>query len=141
MGANTSENYWCYSIPRDVFYFEAFVEDLIVNSKDEKKYQIVPKFPSAEFEITVLADKKEFFKDIISSIQPNSFTSKNIETTYIENIEYLDTYIGSSIDENKKAISLKITFRNQSKTIDGNELKILQDDIIKKITGAGYPLR
>ncbi|MDH5716441.1 MAG: phenylalanine--tRNA ligase subunit beta [Spirochaetia bacterium] len=129
-----------YGIKRRVFYLEAFVEELIKIQK-ERNYIPLCKYPAAEFECTILTDEFTEFAEIAKSIGIPESNLNKTDKTYLESLEYLTAYAGDPIPKNKKAVSIKVKWRNRSRTIDHEEFKKLQQSLVFKLKEAGFPLR
>ncbi len=129
----------CNNMNKRVFYFESFLDDLVPLLSSKPSYQPMAKFPSSTFEVTILTGKHTSFQEIEEVIKTSSRDSiiKDIH----EVIECIDSFSGEQIPDNKRAVSLRLTWRNHLKTIEHEELKALQDHIVKELEGAGFPLK
>jgi phenylalanyl-tRNA synthetase beta chain len=131
-------------IQKRVYYFEGFIADLLeVNQKGAIYYKPVTRYPSSDFELTILMDQKSEFADLARAIgDPVRIQSKDIQTeTILESVDYLTTYTGQSVPEGKKAVSIRVVWRNRSRTLEHDELKGLQDQLIDSVNEAGFSLR
>ncbi|MDH5721694.1 MAG: hypothetical protein OEZ13_13905, partial [Spirochaetia bacterium] len=128
-------------VKKRVLYFETFVGDLHKSQDGKSHYKRVPKFPAADFECTILTDIKEDFINIANTAGRPDPSKKEGDNTYVENLEYLTEYSGDPIPAGQKAVSLRVTWRNAEKTISHDELKNLQEDLVNRLSGAGYKLR
>ena len=127
-----------YFIDKRVFYFETFIDNLLTIDSNQCNYKPVAKYPSSDFEITLVTDKLLPFKNLENIILNHI---QDFSEITCEDIQYLSTYTGDSIDKNKKAISLKITWQNQNKTIEHDVIKQLQNSLIASFAKEGIPLR
>jgi len=137
-------------IQRRVFYFEAFLEDLLeikVNAKPA--YRPLVRFPASDFELTVLMKRDEPFENLLKAVTtPDLGARDKTETraesraeTYLETVDHLTTYTGESVEAGKKAVSIRVCWRNSSRTLESAEIKKLQDDLIASVKSAGFVLR
>jgi phenylalanyl-tRNA synthetase beta subunit len=100
----------------------------------------VIKYPAAEFEFTVLMNERDPFNNLLNAMgNPKGLTKSN--ETVMETAEHLTTYTGDPIPAGNKAVSVKIRWRNSSRTIQHDELKNIQDKLITSLQAAGYSLR
>ncbi len=130
------------SIDGRVYYFEALLGNLFKIDTNNTFYKPVPKYPSADFEFTIIADNETPFKKIIDAIGESNFANNiSKDETHLEDIRYIGSYQGEPIPFSKKAISIQATWRNHKRTIEHTEFKKLQDAIIHKLRNAGFPLR
>ena len=129
-----------YSIDKPVFYFEMFIEDLNeIRSNTDSGYKPVVKYPPSDFELTVLMNKHQPFAELLQVTSEPVLS--NDDKTYMESIDYLDTYEGDSIPDGKKAVSIRMTWRNRTRTLEHDEIKTLQEDLISSLNSAGFTLR
>ncbi|MES0489146.1 MAG: phenylalanine--tRNA ligase subunit beta [Leptospirales bacterium] len=129
-----------YSIEKPVFYFEMFIEDLNeIRNTTDSGYKPVVKYPHSDFELTVLMDKRQPFADILAVTSEPVIS--NDDKTYMESIDYLNTYEGDSIPDGKKAVSIRMTWRNRTRTLEHDEIKTLQESLISSLNSAGFTLR
>ncbi|MDH4200510.1 MAG: phenylalanine--tRNA ligase subunit beta [Spirochaetia bacterium] len=128
-----------FAIDKKLYYFEIFMENILKMKVSQKKpaYRPVPRYPAAEFEFTVIMDKKDLFSKLMDITGKPVYSNE----TALESVEHLTTYEGDSIAAGKKAVSLKVRWRNRSRTILHEELKLLQDNLISALSQAGFSLR
>ena len=50
----------------------------------------------------------------------------------LESVQVFDLYEGERIEQSKKAVSFKITFRSNQRTLDGEKINRLYEAIVKK---------
>lgn len=126
----------------NAYYLETFLDDLLEIEAKQSYYQPVTKYPASDFEVTLLMNATDRFADLQPSIGAiETKVDAGRDKTYIESIDYLGTYTGEQIESGKKAVSLKITWRNASRTLEGDEIKALQDKLLKKLSKVGYEMR
>ncbi len=127
------------NIDKKIFYFEAFLSNLVNLISNQSPYHPITKFPSSVFEMTILTDEHTPFQEIENIITTSQ--DKNLIKNIEEQIEFIGSFSGDQINHGKKAVSLKLTWVNSLKTIEHNELKTLQDSVIKNLARAGFPLK
>lgn len=130
-----------FHISQRLYYFEVFIKDLLnIRLKEtESGYVPVFKYPPAEFEFTVLMDERALFSDLSGIVGKPEKISQG--KTALESFEHLTTYSGESIAKGKKAVSVKVRWRNPDRTIQHEELKKLQDELISNLEKSGFHLR
>lgn len=127
-------------IDRSVFYFEAWLEDILENSHDTS-YQIVSKVPAADYEVTVVVPRKTDFATLVETIGFVQQAKPGVDKTVIEQIKHISTYTGDPIPQDQKAVSLQVVLKNHTRTIDHEELRKSLEKTIKNLEKAGYELR
>lgn len=109
--------------------------DLIESgSKLNMKFEQLQNFPVVPFEVSVLADSKEYTADILR------IASKIDKKFYISS-EIVSVYEGDPVPEGKKSVSLKNVFGSNERTLKPEEIENLQNNVIKNLEKKGYNLR
>ncbi|MCS6985137.1 MAG: phenylalanine--tRNA ligase subunit beta [Leptospiraceae bacterium] len=130
-----------WKIPLPVLYLEFFLEDLLrYYLKGEVRYVRLPRYPASDFEITIIAPRRTPVAQILKTMGEVESPPEE-DRTYIEDIRFLYTYEGPPIASDKKAVSLRITWRNPTRTLKSDEIKNLQEELVEKMAKAGFPLR
>lgn len=115
-----------------LFYLDA--NALFAADKKVTSFTDLQKYPDVNFEISVVADKKEYSQNIIRAVR-----TKN--NNLIKSVEVVSVYEGTPLPEDKKSVSLAITFAAKDHTLSGEEIEKLQNDAVKTIEDKGYALR
>lgn len=123
-----------------LFYFDFCVEQMNNESKQNKaKYIPVLKFPDSSFEFTVVMNARQPFSELAEVI---GRVKKPIsDNTILYKVLHLDTYSGDNVDEGKKAVSVKVTWVNPTRTLLSDEIKQLQEKLINKLSFKGFNLK
>ena len=129
-----------FNIEKPVYYFELFIEDILpIFIKDESLYQPLNRYPASDFELTVLMDEKATFSEVMKVVgEPGK---KNDTDTFLESIDYLTEFKGESLPQGKKAVSLKVCWRNAARTLEHDEIKGLQNNLVDSLGSSGFTLR
>jgi phenylalanyl-tRNA synthetase beta chain len=115
-----------------MIYFDL---DAIQNTtKKKEKFKDIPKYPHVPFDISVLTDKKVLIADVLKTIEK---VNKNL----IRDIKLFDIYEGKNIPEDKKSLAFTINFYSKERTLDSNEIKDLQNGVMKALNDKGYEVR
>ncbi|MCK5883827.1 MAG: phenylalanine--tRNA ligase subunit beta [Bacteriovoracaceae bacterium] len=99
--------------------------------KDKTKYRPLPKFPSATFDCTVVANINEpvgNILDCLKKVKIKEFVDRKIVTVF-------------DLGEGKKAVTIKSTFLDPSKTLDSELIKCAENTILATLDKNGYPLK
>lgn len=128
-------------IQKRVYYFEALLDDLMALPQGSASYVPVFRYPPSDFELTLLTDRKTEFAKIAEVIGQPMAAAEDIKETFVESLNHLTTYTGESIEAGKKAVSLRVQWRNASRTLEHDEIKKLQEDLIASLKTAGFSLR
>ena len=114
--------------------FDIDINALFHAKKREQGFTELQKFPEVPFEVSILAGRNAYSRDICSIIEKS-----NIDL--IQSVEVLAVYEGSPVPEGKKSVSLKIIFCSKERTLPPDEIDKLQKNIISLLNKKGYQLR
>ncbi|OFZ25814.1 MAG: phenylalanine--tRNA ligase subunit beta [Bdellovibrionales bacterium RIFOXYB1_FULL_37_110] len=95
------------------------------------KYKPIEKFPSSTFDWTLLAGKNIFVGEILACF-------KKINIKELVSIRVVDVY---NISAEQKTVTLRATFNNPDKTLDGDFLEKSKNQLIEVAGQAGFVLK
>jgi phenylalanyl-tRNA synthetase beta chain len=100
----------------------------------EKRYKPLRRFPSSEFDLSVVTGMRslvgEIEKQIVSFAGPR-----------LENIRFLRQYSGAPLPEDAKSVSFRLLVAAQDRTLSSEEVSGIRDGIIQGMRGLGYEMR
>jgi phenylalanyl-tRNA synthetase beta chain len=99
--------------------------------KDKTKYKALPKFPSSDFDCTVVADAKTPVGDILRAM--NRLKVKEAET-----VKVVDIF---KMSEAQKAVTIRTTFLDREKTLSPEFLREVEGKVVETLEKAGFPLK
>ena len=99
--------------------------------KSKTKYLPLPKFPSSEFDCTVVVDKTVSIGDVILPI-------KKLKIQEISSVKIVDTF---ELSETQQTITIKTKFLDRKKTLDGKFLDESKNKIVQSLELSGFPLK
>lgn len=114
-----------FDIKQDVYVLELNLEKILVYLRKNLKAKEIGKFPEVTRDISMYVSKDVKYKDIESSI-----TKANKKL--IEEVKLFDIYENES-DKERKSIAVRITFRDNNKTLEENEINTVMDKVIKNL--------
>ncbi|MCP4297166.1 MAG: phenylalanine--tRNA ligase subunit beta [Proteobacteria bacterium] len=121
-----------FDIKGDVVIAELNFDTLFDIDKKEYKYLEPPKFPSVNFEVSVIVPERTFFQGIANLV-------KRADHRIIK-ADYLGVYpLRDKPGSNSLSISME--FQSPKKTLDSNEVVEIQDRVVRILEKSGYPLR
>ena len=97
--------------------------------KDESKeettdYYQINRFPSSERDVSLIFDKSITSSAVVSIIRSNKL---------VEAVIPVDVYSGEGIQDEKRSVTYRITYRAKDKTLTGEQVQKAQDFILKKL--------
>lgn len=98
------------------------------------KFSDLQKYPYTNFELTIIANKRDLVKDIFE-------IAKKSAKKLLKDIELLTIYEGQPIEENKKAVSIKITLGDDNRTLKSKEIDNALNNIVTMLDKKGFKLK
>ncbi len=115
--------------------FEIFPDNLKIPKKtlnDQKTKFVVSDYQKSERDFAFIVNKDVSSQDLINAISV-------VDNELISNIRVFDVYEGENIPENQKSIAISVTIQSSEKTLNDNDLEIINKSIIETVenkTGA-----
>ncbi|MEX2398088.1 MAG: phenylalanine--tRNA ligase subunit beta, partial [Balneolales bacterium] len=94
----------------------------IAHQQKDYTFKPIPRFPSFEFDIAVVADKSVASGDLENMI-------RQVSGKKLQSIRIFDVFEGGSLEDNKKSIAFRLIFLDESKTLTIKDI----DPIIQKV--------
>ena len=110
----------------NIFIFELDIETLLSVQPVERKFRPFAKYPAVFRDISILLDRRIESSRIVDTIlrQGGALT---------ESVDIFDLYEGNKIAASEKAVALRICYRSETRTLDGDEINRLHDSIIEAV--------
>lgn len=115
-----------------VFYID--IANLLQAVKRKLKFKELPKYPHVTFDISVFVDKKVLIADVQKTIE-------KVNKQLIKEICLFDIYEGANLPKNKKSLAFTIYFYSNERTLEPQEIKDLQNAVMKALNDKGYEVR
>ncbi|MBC7473592.1 MAG: phenylalanine--tRNA ligase subunit beta, partial [Candidatus Sericytochromatia bacterium] len=116
-----------------ISFIYIYVEALLQANKKKDKFKELAKYPHVPFDISVFVDKKTLVADVQKTIE-------KVNKQLIRDIQLFDIYEGKNI-EDKKSLAFTINFYSKERTLEPQEIKDLQNNIMKALNEKGYEVR
>ena len=100
----------------------------------DKTYTPLRRYPSSQFDLSVIAGARELVGDLRAKIQ--EFAGE-----LLESIEYVRQYSGPPLPENTKSVSFRLTVGSPERTLSSDAVGAIRARIIEGMRGHGYELR
>jgi phenylalanyl-tRNA synthetase beta chain len=110
-----------------------FTELMKLTPRD-KKYKKIGRFPSIQFDVSVLVDANIEIQKLKDSIRA-------AEKHLITDVTLFDIYQGQGIAPDKKAVAFKITLQSEDRTLTDNEMTETQKFVFKNLEELGGVIR
>ena len=99
--------------------------------KDKVKYKPLAKYPSSNFDCTVVVDSSVSVAEILASL-------KKVKVKELQVTKIVDIF---TQDDGKKAVTLRSTFMDNEKTLSGEFITENSNKIISTLENSGFPLK
>ena len=100
----------------------------------DKTYTPLRRYPSSQFDLSVIAGSRELVADLRSKL-------REFSGDLLESIEYVRQYSGSPLGENSKSVSFRLKVGSAERTLSSDEVGAIRTRIIEGMRGLGYELR
>lgn len=113
-------------LKEDIFVIEINLELLFSFRTTRMKYKGVSKYPAILKDVAFIV-KKEITSDNIQAV------IKKSGGKLLTNIEVFDVYEGENVGVNEKSIAFKLTFQDQNRTLNDEEVMTIFNKIIEDV--------
>ena len=111
----------------NVFFCEIHLSNIFELEKEKEHFQNLPVFPSTKRDLSMTVPKSLDFESI-----------KKVCIKYggeiLREIILFDTYSGKNIPQEKKALAIRLIFRDDKKTIKDSKVNKVMDKLIKELS-------
>jgi len=115
-----------YEIHGKVFLFEMDFGKLVKWTREEKRFQTLPKFPAVYRDLSVVVETALKAEEVMEAI-------RSFQQPFIEEIHLFDIYEGLPIPEGKKGISYRIRYQASDRTLTDEEVNQYHEKILAKL--------
>ncbi len=115
-----------YEIPGKVYLFEMDFSKLMKWTREEKRFQPLPKFPAVYRDLSVVVDRTLKAEEVIEAI-------RSFREPFIEEIHLFDIYEGPPVPEGKKGISYRILYQAADRTLTDEEVNQYHERILSRL--------
>ena len=97
-------------------------------------FSSVSRYPRSFFEMSVVAPKNTHYRELERLFNANRHA-------HFKDVEVVSIYSGEPLDPEEKSISVKFYFGVDDRTLEPEELKLVQDHYVSILEGSSYRLR
>ena len=115
-----------YEIHGKVYLFEMDFDKLVKWTKEEKRFQPLPKFPAVYRDLSVVIDQSLKAEEVMEAI-------RGFREPFVEEIRLFDIYEGPPIPERKKGISYRIRYQASDRTLTDEEVNQYHEKILSRL--------
>jgi len=110
------------------------LEAVLGLSRVEKRFQPLERFPSSEFDLSVVAPSRELVGDHQSRLA-------SLAGPLLQRIRFLRQYTGAPLPEGSKSVSFRLTVGSAERTLELAEVNQIRARVIHGMRQLGYDLR
>jgi len=111
------------------------LEQVLRLGEPEKRYTPARRYPSAAFDLSVIAGSRELVADVQRKL------AGLVPPEMLERIEFVRQYTGAPLQEDQKSVSFRLTVSSAEKTLSSDEVGAIRQAVIDGMRGLGYELR
>ena len=100
----------------------------------EKKYAAIRRYPSGAFDLSVIAQLREYAGQLQSMIGSSA-------GPLLESIEFVREYSGPPLEPGRKSVTFRVTVGSPERTLSSDEIGEIRERIIQSMRDRGYELR
>ena len=115
-----------YDVENHVYAAELDLDALISLANTDKSYKKLPKFPSTQRDLALIAD------DGVLAAQIEGIIKKKAGNIF-ESLTLFDVYKGKQVPEGKKSMAYSVVFRAEEKTLTDEDVNPVVDSILKAL--------
>jgi len=123
-----------YNIGEKTYIAVIDMPSIIDKTTFDKKYEGLAKYPAVSRDISMVMDKTIEVREIEKVIEKKA-------GKLLESYNLFDVYEGSQIEEGKKSVAYKVTFRASDRTLEDKEISDIMDKILESLKEMGIELR
>jgi phenylalanyl-tRNA synthetase beta chain len=98
------------------------------------RYQPLPRFPSSEFDLSVIAPHRE----LVGTIEQHLIQAGGL---WLRAVEFVRQYSGPPLPDDRKSVSFRITIGAGDRTLSAEEIAEVRNRMIESLRKAGFDLR
>ena len=110
----------------DIYVAEINLTSLMEKKIRAIKYKEVSKYPEVNKDLAFVVKKDVNAKDLMNEI-------RKAGGRILTNIDVFDVYVGENVSDDEKSIAFSLTFSDQTKTLNDEEISNIMNRIIEKV--------
>jgi len=118
-----------YDLKQGAFILEFSVATLLEVGTEDIDARPIPKYPATTRDITLI------IADTLESVNLTDFVER-LDEPLAESVMIFDVYTGAPIEAGKKSVSIRITYRSATETLEDNAVNDLHTSISEKLINA-----
>jgi phenylalanyl-tRNA synthetase beta chain len=118
-----------YEIPGKAYLFEMDFEEMVKRMQEKRQWMPLPKFPVVYRDLSLVIDDGVEVGRVIVAIQ-------DLHHPLIDDVSLFDAYRGAPIPAGKKAVSYRIRYQSNDRTLTDEEVNQHHEKVITRLREA-----
>jgi phenylalanyl-tRNA synthetase beta chain len=118
----------------NVAFAEIDIENLEKVAAESLRYTEVSKYPGVTIDLSLLTDKALRFENISEYIS-------GYKSEYLQNYRLVDIFEDEKLMPGKKSVTVRFEFASKERTLEGQEIQTMVDELLKVLGSKGIELR
>ncbi len=124
-----------FDIKSPVYFCEIYPDKIARSANTKNRFEAMPKYPSVERDISIVADKDTPNRKIMTVI-------KTAGGATLKGVTLIDKYSGKQIPDGKISLTYRIEYQNTAKTLEEKEVMEVHSKVLQALgTELGAKLR
>jgi phenylalanyl-tRNA synthetase beta chain len=115
-----------YDVQGKVYLFELDFSKMVKWAREERRFQLLPKFPAVYRDLSIMVDKTLEAERVVEAI-------RTLQHPFVEEVILFDTYQGLPIPEGKKGISFRIRYQAKDRTLTDEEVNQYHERMFSRL--------
>ncbi len=112
---------------RERFYlFELDFSKLVKWAREERRFQLLPKFPAVYRDLSIVVDKTLEAERVVEAM-------RTLQQPFVEEVILFDIYQGLPIPEGKRGISFRIRYQANDRTLTDEEVNQYHERMFSRL--------
>ncbi len=107
----------------EIVVFEIYLDVLLALDSGKYSYELVPRYPVIERDMAIIVNDNLPSAEIVDLI-------RDYPDELIDSVKVFDFYKGKNIDQGKKSLAFRITFKSRERTLTDDEVSSLHNSIV-----------
>jgi phenylalanyl-tRNA synthetase beta chain len=118
-----------YNIKQPAYIFEIDFDRLVEYIPDDITAQPLPRYPATSRDATLIVDQQIEAQALIAEIE-------SMDQPLLEDVHIFDVYQGKPVPENRKSVSLRLTYRSARETLEDETVNRLHQEITGRLVAS-----
>jgi len=118
-----------YDLEGPIYLFDIDFDLLMQKAVSVKKFKSLPKFPAINRDLAIVLPLSVAAQNVLDYFEDN-------RPQYAESITLFDQYRGKQVEEGKKSLAFRITYRSPERSLTDQEVNEIHTEFSERITGA-----